>query len=70
MNTWGESAKSAAEGASDDVMNLSGKKTHVGRISEQCWLKPDSEESFRTAERSVEWTEALFYKKGGPLSFI
>lgn len=37
MNAWGESAKSAAEGASDNVMNLSGKKTHVGRISEQCW---------------------------------
>lgn len=51
----------AAEGASDWVMNLSGKKTHVGRISEQCWLKPASEASFRNEERSVEWTGALFF---------
>lgn len=62
MNAWGECAQSAAEGASDNVMNLSGKKTHVGRISEQCRsiVLLASEVSFRNMERSEGWTGALF----------
>lgn len=70
MNTWGESALSAAEGASDHVMNLSGKKTHVGRISEQCQLKLTTETSFAMRSVQLNGQGLSFNKKGVSFFFL
>lgn len=69
MNTWGECATCAAEGASDYVMNLSGKKTHVGRISEQYRFMADLWTTVPTF-RNVQLDEQrLSFNKGGLFVF-
>jgi hypothetical protein len=38
MMTWGETAYAAPKEQTTFVVNLSGKKTHVGRSSGECFL--------------------------------
>ena len=41
----GRERQGVAEGANRETMNLSGKKTHTGRISGECCMSATNEES-------------------------
>ncbi len=53
----GRERASVAEGANDQIMNLSGKKTRTGRISGECCFRAATKEESRNGKLSGARTE-------------